>query len=52
MLLLVHWNQLPTVRPHWYFRTVCWERGIMIHCIWSQVSAVIKQRHALSQTLK
>jgi hypothetical protein len=52
MLLLVRWNQLPPDRPHWYFRTACWERGIVIQCVWFWVSAVIKQRHAMSQTLK
>ena len=40
------------VRPHWYFRPTCWERGIGIHCVWWQGSAGIKQRHALSQTSK
>ena len=40
------------VRPHRYFRPACWERDIVIHCIWYRGQLWYQQRHALSQTSK
>jgi hypothetical protein len=40
------------VRPHRYFSPACWERDIVIHCIWYRGQLWYQQRHALSQTSK